>query len=111
MDNIKNDAYYLGKIIEYINFSIKHLNEVTLKEFEDDEVLTNAIMFSFIQISENSSKLSDKYRFEHPEVAWNQIKGIRNKIVHNYEVVQASIVYDTVINDFPVLLKQLGNCM
>ena len=50
MDNIKNDEYYLTKIIEYIDFAINSVSKATREEFNNNEILINAIMFSFIQI-------------------------------------------------------------
>lgn len=100
MDNKKDDLYYINKIIENATFSIDNVINVSLQDFEKDEILLNAVMFSFIQISENASHISDSFKFAHPDIAWNEIRGIRNKIVHNYDVVEASIVYDTVVNDF-----------
>lgn len=51
MDNIKNDDYYVNKIIENIKFAIDNTKDVDLDEFSNDKVLLNAILFSFIQIS------------------------------------------------------------
>jgi len=39
------------------------------------------------------------------------IKGMRNKIVHNYGVVNMSIVYDTVTRGIPEMYRKLvDNC-
>ncbi len=43
----------------------------------------------------------------HSEIPWRAIKGMRNRIVHEYGDVEISIVYETVVSDLPVLLKQL----
>ena len=64
-------------------------------------------MFRIIQISENNSKLSEKFKLLHPEVPWLAIKGMRNRIVHNYGVADLSIVYDTVIQGIPEMYKLL----
>ena len=108
MDNKKDDLYYINKIIENATFSIDNVINVSLQDFEKDEILLNAIMFSFIPISENASHMSDAFKFAHPDIAWNEIRGIRNKIVHNYDVVEASIVYDTVVNDNAEILTMWG---
>jgi len=107
MDNIKNDDYYVNKIIENIKFAIDNTKDVDLDEFSNDKVLLNAILFSFIQISENASKLSSDFKLKMKDVEWHQIKGIRNRIVHDYDVVDEKTIYDTVVNDFPIFLKQL----
>ena len=43
----------------------------------------------------------------HPEIAWRALKGMRNRIVHNYGGVDMGIIYDTVRNDIPVTLNEL----
>ncbi len=101
MDNVKNDQYYVKKIMEFINFAISHLDSISCQQFESNDVLQNAIMFTFIQISENTNKLSDEFKTNHSNIPWNQIRGLRNIIVHNYEIVDGYIVYDTVKNGLP----------
>ena len=35
------------------------------------------------------------------------MRGMRNRIVHDYEGVRLEIVWDTIQNDFPELLRKL----
>ena len=107
MDNMKNDTYYLSKIITDLEFIVKTFSPLTQKELEESEVLTDSIMFRLIQLSENSNKLSEKFKTQHNSVPWRAIKGMRNKIVHEYGDVDLSVVYNTVKNDIPYLLKIL----
>ena len=107
MDNIKNDTYYLSKITTDLEFIVKTFSPLTQKELEESEVLTDSIMFRLIQLSENSNKLSEKFKTQHNSVPWRAIKGMRNKIVHEYGDVDLSVVYNTVKNDIPDLLKIL----
>ena len=44
---------------------------------------------------------------EHPEIAWRQMRGMRNRIVHDYEGVRLEIVWETIQDSFPELLKKL----
>ncbi|KFZ27416.1 MAG: hypothetical protein KQ78_00328 [Candidatus Izimaplasma bacterium HR2] len=53
MDNIKDDKYYVGKILTDINFLIKHTKVLDREQFEKNEVLLDSIMFRFIHISEH----------------------------------------------------------
>lgn len=36
MDNIKNDSYYLKRIIQDVDFIINHTDKLTLEEFQSD---------------------------------------------------------------------------
>ncbi len=53
MDNIKNDAYYIKKILKDIKFIIEKTEGITLEELEANEVLCDSVLFRLIQISEN----------------------------------------------------------
>ena len=43
----------------------------------------------------------------HPDIPWAAIRGMRNRIVHNYGVVSMTVVYDTVINHIPKMYLML----
>ena len=107
MDNKKDDRFYLDKIISDLKFVIDHTKGKTKTEIESDELLLDSIMFRIIQISENNSKLSDQFKMDHVDVPWIAIKGMRNRIVHDYGYVDLSVVYDTVIRGIPEMYEKL----
>ena len=107
MDNIKNDAYYLQKLRKDISFVNLHMKGISEEDFESDEVLQDSMMFRLIQISENARKLTDFFRETHDQIPWGDVYGLRNRIVHDYGQVDLHIIYDTLKNDFPVLLNRL----
>lgn len=41
-------------------------------------------------------------------IPWTAIKGMRNRIVHNYGYVDLSIVYDTVTHGIPDMYRMLS---
>ena len=107
MNNIKDNKYYLDKIVKDVEFIISSTKNVTLDDFNDDEMINSAVNFKFIQISENVSRLGDAFLNEHNDIPWFKIKGMRNKIVHDYENVFFDVIYNTIQNDLPILFKQL----
>lgn len=107
MDNIKNDAYYLRKIAIDIEFILEHTKEITEEELEANEVLMDSVMFRLIQISENTGKLTENFKKRYNSIPWQAIKGMRNRIVHEYGDVELSIIYDTIKKDLPILINEL----
>ena len=107
MDNNKTAKYYVKKILDDIDFCIKHLNNIDLNSFAQNEVLSTSISFKFIQISENAKKLPDIIYDLYPNVPWIKISGLRNKIVHDYGSIQLYIIYDTIKKDFPILKENM----
>lgn len=59
MDNNKTPKYYIEKIVKDIEFCIEHVKDSSIDEFNADEVLSSAISFKFVQISENAKKLPE----------------------------------------------------
>ena len=104
MDNRKDDSYYLRRIITDLGFILSHTEGITEEQLQADEVLLDSVMFRLIQVSENSDKLTDAFKASHAEIPWRAMKGLRNRIVHEYGNVDLSVVYDTVKNDIPALL-------
>lgn len=107
MDNNKTARYYLEKILYDIEFCIKNLENETLDDFDSDEVLSSAISFKFVQISENVKKLPEIAYKMYPNIPWIKISGLRNRIVHDYGSIQLDIIYNTVKEDLPNLKKEL----
>lgn len=107
MDSTKNDEYYVDKIISDLRFVIEHTAGKSKREIESNELLVDSIMFRIIQIAENNNRLSDEFKEKHREISWIAIKGMRNRIVHDYGVVNMTIVYDTIKRWMPEMYEQL----
>lgn len=111
MDNKKTDQYYIDKIITDLTFIRTHTESLSKLKLEEDEILVDSIMFRLIQVAENSEKLTEKFKETYPSIPWRAIKGLRNRIVHEYGNVDLTIVYDTVKKDIPELIGILeGIC-
>ncbi len=107
MDNTKNDYYFLDKIRADIEFINIHMKDVDLQELNDNEVLLDSMLFRMIQISENAKRLSEEYKENRDNLPWNELTGLRNRIVHDYGNVDLSIVFETLKYDIPELMEQL----
>ena len=109
MDNVKGDSFYLDKIVADLKFVIDHTKGMTQTEMEmeENDLLIDSVMFRIVQVAENGAKLSEAFRMAHPDIPWAAIRGMRNRIVHNYGVVSMTVVYDTVINHIPRMYAML----
>ena len=108
MDNVKNDNYYLVKIRTDMAFIIDHMKDVDLRELNDNEILLDSMLFRMIQISENAKRLSEEYKEDKKHLPWNELSGLRNRIVHDYGNVDLNTVFETLKYDIPELMEQLN---
>ena len=111
MDNIKNDIYYIKKMLKDIKFIIEKTKGITQNELEANEVLCDSVLFRLIQISESSVKLTAEFKAGCKEIPWQAIKGMRNKIVHEYGNVEFGVVHQTITEDIPELCGKLGRLL
>ena len=107
MDNIKDDSYFVTKIKEDLAFILKHMENVDSEELRQNEILQDSMLFRLIQISENAKKISQKFKDKRPDIPWTALYGLRNRIVHDYGSVDLEIVYTTLKDDLPELLKMM----
>lgn len=108
MDNIKDNFYYIKKIVKDIEFVIEHTKNIhSDSELENNEVLLDSVLFRIIQVSESSLKLTEYFKREHKEVPRHAIKGMRNRIVHDYGKIDVKVIYDTVKVDLPHIVTIL----
>ena len=86
MDNLKDDSYYIQRVINDINFLIRHTKDITKDKFAKEELLLDSIMFRFIQISEHIKKLTPTFKARHDKIPWEDITGNRSRIQeHRFE--------------------------
>jgi uncharacterized protein with HEPN domain len=62
-------------------------------------------------IGEAASQLSPALRERHPEIPWNQIIGMRNRLVHAYFDVDDQQIWKSLSEDLPVLIEQLDKIL
>ena len=107
MNNLKNDAYYIQKILTDLHFIVEHMEGVTVKALGENAVLLDSMSFRLIQIQENAKKLTEAYKVAHSTIPWTDIAGLRNRIVHDYGNVDLDIIFSTLTGDVPWLITEL----
>ena len=103
------------RIIEMMIEKTKHISEIYLKngrdKIQNDYVLSDALQFEFEKLYEDSTRLSMEFRLNHHWLHIDELRGIRNRVAHNYESVSLSILLDTAEKDIPTLKISLENVL
>lgn len=107
MDNVKNDLYYAKRILKNIEVLSRYLKDKTQDDLLDDGFLCDAIENRFTKLSEDASQLSTAFKESLPSIPWTAIYSIRNRICHDYDVVDAPTLYKIVKVSFPKFRKDL----
>lgn len=60
-----------------------------------------------IKVQELCDRLPQHVKSNHPDVQWSEIRGIRNRIGHNYRATDHRIVWVTLAQSVPALMDGL----
>ena len=66
-----------------------------------------ACVFNLSQIGELANRLDSEFTEAHSDIPWKQLYGLRNRIVHDYDGVNLSLVWEIVNDDLYELFKKL----
>ncbi len=58
-------------------------------------------------IGEATRRLSPEFRAEHPEIPWQDMAGMRSKLIHDYDKVDLHRVWEVVERDIPALITHI----
>ena len=89
------------------NFKIHEDIDIDYDKFISDGLVQDACFMNLTQIGENVVKLDDDFISKYKDIKWNEMKGLRNRIVHDYDGVEIQIIWETIKDDLPKLKKQL----
>ncbi len=96
----RSDREWLTDIVDAAEAVRSHLQRGSL----DDGLVFDAVRLRLIEIGEAVKRISPDVLDEEPEVAWQDVAGMRDRLAHHYFDTSHAIVQATVDHDLPVLL-------
>lgn len=106
-----NERIILGKMIRYCDDAVKYAQDISYDDFTADELYLTFSIFALSQLGEHANRLERSFFQTHPELPWMALRGIRNRIVHDYEGVQFRVLWDVIQNDIPKFKLQLESIL
>lgn len=104
------DKLILQKILTYINEIQEFIKGYSREDFNKDRKTINACVFNLSQIGELVGKISEEITEKYNNVEWRGLRGLRNRIVHDYEGINLDMVWgflDTELKDLENQIKEI----
>ena len=98
---------FLRDMLENAQRAIQFVYGMDFKTFSNDEKTLYAVIRAIEIVGEAAAKVPDEVRSNYPRVPWREVKGMRNKLVHNYFGINMEVVWQTVQEDLPELVEAL----
>ena len=96
------------KLVGHIDKITLYIDGLERAAFLADTKVVEACVFNLLQMGELAGRLDEGFRNAHADIPWLKIRGLRNKIAHDYEGVRLEIIWDIAKDDLSVLRGQLA---
>lgn len=108
MSNKREIVDFLDDILEAIADLRNFTTGMTFDEFCTDRKTTNACIRSLEVIGEATKKIPAEIRQQKPQLPWQAIAGMRDKLIHDYFGVDLAIVWQTIQHDLAVFEQEVS---
>lgn len=98
---------YLQDIVNAADRIASYVKDMTRSEFEADQMRIDAVIRNLQIIGEAVKKIPDSIREDYPSVAWHNIAGLRNRVIHVYFNIDMDVIWDVVQSKLPPLRMQI----
>lgn len=103
----QTDLLYLQHIRDAAQLIAEYIGNVEEAAFKETQLLQDGVIRQLQIIGEATKKLSPEIRQEHPDVPWQDVAGMRDKLVHDYFGVDLDAVWLSAVEDVPELLHHV----
>ena len=107
----KDDTVYLHHIRDALDRIAYYLKGISQEEFYRNLLLQDGVIRQLEIIGEAIKRVTKNLRDNYPEIPWQDIAGMRDKLIHDYMGVDAETVWLTAKDDAPVLKNQIDRVL
>jgi uncharacterized protein with HEPN domain len=103
----KDDRIRLQHMLDAANEALGFVQSKTRSDLDTDRMLVLSLVKELEIIGEAASRVSPEIRAQNSAIRWQDISGMRNRLIHAYFDVDLDTVWNTVTKDLPVLKAEL----
>jgi len=92
---------YLEDIVISMTRILEYTNGYSVSDFRKDYKTVDAVIRNLMIIGEASRNIPENVKARHPEVPWDEMYLLRNKVSHEYFGIDHEIIWDIVSNYIP----------
>ena len=106
-----DDTVYLRHMPEHARTAVVLAEGKHRTSLETEPLLRYSLLHLVCILGEAANRVSDAGRARYSAIAWRNITGMRNMLIHGYDRVDLDILWATVIDDLPVTIRSLEEAL
>jgi uncharacterized protein with HEPN domain len=103
----KDDTVRLRHMLDASNEALVFVAAKTRSDLDENRMLVLALVKAVEIIGEAAYRINEDTRHQFPDIPWEDIIGMRHRLVHAYFDINLDILWKTVQDDLPTLKSLL----
>ena len=104
----RDDAVSLEDMRSHAAEAIAMLGESSMEDLQENRMMQLALTRLVEIVGEAANRVSEGTQEKMDRIPWRDIIGMRNRLIHGYDVIDVKVLYNTVKHDIPPLLALLN---
>jgi len=111
-ERVEDYLEHIAQAIERATGYVQRFDSV--EALQKDQQVQDAVIRNIEIIGEAASRIqkqAPEFVTAHPELPWIEMRGMRNKMIHNYFDVSLTVVWNTIKDNLPPLKQQIDDLL
>ncbi len=104
---MSRDLAYIWDMITAAKKSVEYARGKNADDLMEYQLHVDAIIRQLSVLGEAARRVTEDFKKEHPEIAWKEIIGLRNILIHEYDTVDIDTLWDLLNSDLPDMIEIL----
>lgn len=109
--SLREDRVSIKDMLSHSQEAMHLLGAVSREDLRNNRVLQLALTRLVEIVGEAANRVSLEMQQDNPQIPWDQITGMRNRLIHGYDVIDLDLLWDTIKEDLPPLELALAGIL
>ncbi len=106
---MQRDEVVIQDIVNAAQLVVEFVKGFDRETFIYDWKTRSAVLYQLTVVGEAVKRLSMEFRAEHSQIPWTLIGGMRDNLIHGYDLIDWDEVWKTSTADVPDLLDKIDS--